>query len=122
MTQNIPYLEYMTTDCGTRKNPFLIHVTSGERDNSHVFHCKEDNKYFQYHIKNVNKASVNLTCMYKKSRKCPATVTLVPSNQNMIKTIRTEKVASNGALKYALNEEVPLTLVSTEPQLWLQHT
>ena len=27
---------------------------------------KEDNKYFQYHIKNVNKASVNLTCMYKK--------------------------------------------------------
>ena len=34
MTQNIPYLEYMTTDCGTRKNPFLIHVTSGERDNS----------------------------------------------------------------------------------------
>ena len=36
MTQNIPYLEYMTTDCGTRKNPFLIHVKSGEGDNSHV--------------------------------------------------------------------------------------
>ena len=38
--------------------------------------------------------------MTKKTRKCPAKVTLVPNNQNMIKTIRTERVASNGGLKY----------------------
>ena len=42
--------------------------------------------------------------MYKKLKKCPATVSLVPTNQNTIKSIRTEK----GPLKYALNEEVPL--------------
>ena len=40
----------------------------------------------------------------QKIKKCPATLSLVPNNQNTIKSIRTEK----GALKYALNEEVPL--------------
>ena len=104
MSGNIPYLEFMATDCGTRKNPFLMHLTSGERDNSHVFHFKEDNKYFQYHINNVYKKSLNLICMYRKLKKCPATVSLVPNNPNTIKTIRTEK----GVLKYALNEEIPL--------------
>ena len=48
--------------------------------------------------------SINLNFMYKKLKKCPATVSLVPNNPNAIKSIRTEK----GALKYALNEEVPL--------------
>ena len=81
-----------------------MHLTSGERDNSHVFHFKEDNKYFQYHINNVNKKSLNLICMYRKLKKCPAKVSLVPKNPNTIKTIRTEK----GVLKYALNEEIPL--------------
>ena len=52
MSGNIPYLEFMATDCETKKNPFLMHLTSEERDNSHVVHFKEDDKYFQYHIKN----------------------------------------------------------------------
>ena len=64
----VPYLDNLTTENGTRLNPFILHVTRGQRDNSYVFHFKENRKYYQYHQSSVNKSSVNLRCMYSKSK------------------------------------------------------
>ena len=58
---SMPYLfDHLNTENGTRKNPFLLHLTSGQKDNSRVFHFKESRKYFQYHISTINKKSINL--------------------------------------------------------------
>ena len=52
---SMPYLfDHLNTENGTRKNPFLLHLTSGQKDNSRVFHFKESRKYFQYHILEEN--------------------------------------------------------------------
>ena len=83
---SMPYFfDDLNTENGTRKNPFLLHFTSGQKDDSRVFHFKENRKYFQYHISNINKKSINLKCIYFRSQKCKATLTVLPKDPNLIK-------------------------------------
>ena len=101
----VPYLDNLTTENGTRLNPFILHVTRGQRDNSYVFHFKENRKYYQYHPASVNKSSVNLRCMYSKLKKCPATLTITPNNSDLIQNERCEKTKKYFLATKILNED-----------------
>ena len=38
--KQVKYLDHLVTDIGTRNEPFLLHVTRGQRDDSFIFHFK----------------------------------------------------------------------------------
>ena len=79
MNQKVPYCDKIELDIDTRKNPALLHVTRGQRDD---YHTKEDRKYYQYHKSQINKKSINLKCIYANTKKCPASLIILPRKKN----------------------------------------
>ena len=55
VTRVVPYLSRINSCEGTRKKPELLYVTRGGKNNSLIFHTKENGKFFQYRAKCVNK-------------------------------------------------------------------
>ena len=53
-TRVVPYLNRLNLE-GTRAKPSLLNITKGGKENSLIFHTKEDEKYFQYRARCVNK-------------------------------------------------------------------
>ena len=48
VTRVVPYLSRINSCEGTRKKPELLYVTRGGKNNSLIFHTKENGKFFQY--------------------------------------------------------------------------
>ena len=46
-----PFFEYNLVESGTWKFPTLTHMTHGSRDNSRIFHTKEDGNYYEYRVR-----------------------------------------------------------------------
>jgi hypothetical protein len=69
-----------------KKKPILLHVTLGQRDDSLIFHTKEDKKYFQYHKTSINKSSIQLKCMYATRKNCSAQLSIIANKPNLIQT------------------------------------
>ena len=83
-----PYIEYQPIISGTTKTFILTHVTCGQRKNSFIYLAKENNQYFEYHIKYVLKEKFYVLCIYAK-RFCSAGFLLKPKNLDHI--LRYEK-------------------------------
>jgi hypothetical protein len=109
MNNKVIYLDKISSDIGSRKNPALIHVTRGQKDNSFVYHTKEDRKYFQYHTSQINKKSIDLKCIYANTKQCIASFKILPNNTNLIKN-------AEGAQKrrFVMNKEIALDEKSAE--------
>ena len=67
------------------KNPALLHVTRGQRDDLFVYHTKEDRKYYQYHKSQINKKPINLKCIYANTKKCKISLIILPRKKDLIK-------------------------------------
>ena len=83
----VPYLSRINSCEGTRKIPEILYVTRGEKQNSLIFHAKENGQFFQYRAKLVNKKSILLMCIYKRnirSSNCHAFITVTPNRENLI--------------------------------------
>ena len=44
----VPYLSRINSCEGTREKPQLLYVTKGGKENSLIFHFKENGKFYQY--------------------------------------------------------------------------
>ena len=97
------YLDKISSVIGTRKNPALKHETRVQRDNSFVYHTKEDRKYFRYHKSQINKKLIDLKCIYANTKQCMASLKILPKNKNLIKN-------EEGAQKcrFVMNKEIAL--------------
>ena len=83
----VPYLARVNSCEGTRQKPELLYVTRGGKENSLIFHTKENGKFFQYRQKSVNKKSIVLMCIYKensRSDNCNAFITVKPNREGLI--------------------------------------
>ena len=89
----IPNLENQKKDVGTCQKPIFCHITTGKFiKKSAVFHAQIQQKYHEYHIRNVNSETLNLVCVEKS---CPARALLrVPKSSGLI-TERT-RTKNNG--------------------------
>ena len=56
----VPYLSRINSCEGTREKPQLLYVTKGGKENSLIFHFKENGKFYQYRAKCVYKTSILL--------------------------------------------------------------
>ena len=81
-----PFFEYEVVISGSWKYPVLTHMTHGQRDESRVFHSKEDGKYFEYRVCNISRTTVVMECIYgrKTKKKCMARFTIKPKNPSDI--------------------------------------
>ena len=111
MTENqtVPYLDRIKCDIGTRKNPILFHVTRGQRDDSFIFHTKEDRKYFQYNKTSINKSSIQLKCMYATRKNCSAQLSIIANKPNRI-----QKGEGNQRYRFFTNKNIILDTNSGE--------
>ena len=57
MPNSTPHIENSKVDGGDRVNPVITDITNGGMDNSRIWHTKENDKFFEYRQKNVNKKS-----------------------------------------------------------------
>ena len=76
--RRVPYLSRLNNE-GTREKRCKLYVTKGGKDDSMIFHIKEENNYYQYRRLNVYKKKVTLMCIYKRNKrgKCKAELTPV---------------------------------------------
>jgi hypothetical protein len=104
--RRVPYLSRLNNE-GTREKPCILYVTKGGKDDSMIFHMKEENNYYQYRRLNVYKTKVTLMCIYKRNKrgKCKAELTIVPKRDNLIITKFDEK---NKRSRFFLNYEESL--------------
>jgi hypothetical protein len=101
----VPYLSRINSCEGTREKPQLLYVTKGGKENSLIFHFKENGKFYQYRAKCVYKTSILLMCIYKRnarSNDCMAFVTVMPNLEGLIISRRT---AENRRLRFFINFE-----------------
>ena len=108
----VPYLARINIDEGTRDKPILLYVTKGGKENSLIFHFKENGKHYQYRAKCVYKNSILLMCIYKRnyrSNDCKAFVTITPNLADLIIFRRT---AENRRLRYFFNYEKKIEEIS----------
>ena len=83
----VPYLSRMNTCQGTREKPEILYVTKGGKENSLIFHFKENGKFYRYRAKVVNKKTIILMCIYKRnsrSNDCQAFITISPNHEGLI--------------------------------------
>ena len=83
----VPYLSRINTCQGASRKPEIIYVTKGGKDNSFIFHFKENGKFFQYRAKCINKKSILLICIYKRNSRsidCQAFITITPNHEGLI--------------------------------------
>ena len=66
--RRVPYLSRLNNE-GTREKPCILYVTKGGKDDSMIFHMKEENNYYQYRRSNVYKTKVTLMCIYKRYKR-----------------------------------------------------
>ena len=90
-TIDLPYLRHLKWDetvvmSGNRKTPTLLYVTRGPKNDSLIWHCEENGKFFQYRQYSCSKKSVELMCIYSKNKrsKCPARLTVEPLKEGLI--------------------------------------
>ena len=108
----VSYLARINIDEGTRDKPILLYVTKGGKENSLIFHFKENGKHYQYRAKWVYKNSILLMCIYKRnyrSNDCKAFVTITPNLADLIISRRT---AENRRLRYFFNYEKKIEEIS----------
>ena len=92
--QRTAFFEYEIIPSGTWKYPTLTHMTHGQRDDSRVFHSKEDNGlYFEYRVADITKTKVVLESIYasksQTNKKCLARFEIKPKNPNHIIRVKT---------------------------------
>jgi hypothetical protein len=83
----VRYLARINSCDGTRQKPELLFVTRGEKENSLLFHTKENRKFFQYRQKSVNLKSIVLMCIYKQNSRfanCNAFITVKLNREGLI--------------------------------------
>ena len=105
VTRVVPYLSQINSCEGTRKKPELLYVTRGGKNNSLIFHTKENGKFFQYRAKCVNNKSILLMCIYKRNvrgNNCQAFLTVTPNRDGLIISKRT---AENRQARFYINYE-----------------
>ena len=81
----VPYLSRINTCQGASRKPEIIYVTKGGKDNSFIFHFKENGKFYQYRAKFVYKTSILLMCTFERnarSNDCMAFVTVMPNRRS----------------------------------------
>ena len=99
----VPYLSRFNSCEGTRKKPEISYVTRGGKQNSLIFHTKENGQFFQYRAKLVNKESILLMCIYKRnirSSNCHAFITVTPNRENLIVS---KKPDENSRARFFIN-------------------
>jgi hypothetical protein len=89
----VTYLARINSCEGTRQKPELLYVTQGGKENSLIFHTKENGKFFQYRQKFVNQKSIVLMCIYvhiyiykqnARSDNCYAFILIEPNREGLI--------------------------------------
>ena len=108
MSNPTPHIENAKVDGGDRANPVITDITKGGKENSRIWHTKENNQFFEYRQKNINKKSVHLNCIYfeKPGVKCPGKMIVKPNAPNLINS----KKNKNEKKRFSLNYEAPLNI------------
>ena len=110
---NIPHLADSTLIGGSFQTPILEDITHGQRDNSRLFHTREDNSLpFHYYPKNVRKKKIMVSCSNDKFAKCKAKFAIISKNENNI--IRCDQPGKQTFFK--LNYDLALNLEDWEVQ------
>ena len=52
-----PYTQFPATYQGTNATPILTYVTHGQRSSSHIFHSKQEGKFYESSVRNCNKSA-----------------------------------------------------------------
>ena len=96
-----PYIEYEPLPSGSLKTPVLTYITRGQRQNSRIFHTKENGKYFEYSVKHVFKNKFSVLCIYRDSPPIPPRgenpvpifllndIHIIPSNRSVLHRCKT---------------------------------
>ena len=92
---NIPHLADETLIGGSFQTPILEDVTNGQRDNSRLFHTREDDSLpFHYYPRNIRKKKILVNCSNHEFSGCKAKFTLISKNpENTMKVERPGKKA-----------------------------
>ena len=90
---NIPHLADETLIGGSFQTPILEDVTYGQRDNSRLFHTREDDSLpFHYYPRNTRKKKILASCSNDKFGGCKAKFSLISKDpQNTVKVERPGK-------------------------------
>ena len=90
---NIPHLADETLIGGSFQTPILEDVTYGQRDNSRLFHTREDDSLpFHYYPRNTRKKKILASCSNDKFAGCKAKFSLISKDpQNTVKVERPGK-------------------------------
>ena len=105
-----PFFEYADIPTGDRNTPVLTHITKGGKDNSRIFHTKENGLYHEYRVKNVQKKTIMVMCIYSRRGKvmCKATLILRPKKADLIlTTVETAyKIGTINKVKIIVQDDV----------------
>ena len=57
-----PFVNYGEPKTGSRQSPLIVAETHGPTNDSRILHTAEDDKFYQYTIRNVKKTTVDYRC------------------------------------------------------------
>ena len=93
----IPHIAEQTIYDASFSTPFLEDITHGQRDNSRLFHTREDKgKPYYYHPKHIRSTKIHAACSNDVFAKCKA--------------------------KFILNSKNPENILKIEPEFRFVHT
>ena len=112
-TNPTPHVDYENIAGGTLETPVLVDITHGGKDESRIFHFKENEKYFQMVPNYVTKKSVQLHCIYGRKTKhdCPKRLKLIPAKGKSDLIIAKKDGKRN---RFFLNRDAPLLTTDWE--------
>ena len=58
MSDPTPHIENSKVPNGDRATPVITDLTNGGQSNSHIWHTKENDQFFEYRQRNVTKKAV----------------------------------------------------------------
>jgi hypothetical protein len=89
----IPHIAEQTVNDASFSTPFLEDITHGQRNNSRLFHTREDNeKPYYYHPKHIRSTKIHVACSNDVFAKCKAKLILNSKDQeNLLKIEREAK-------------------------------
>ena len=101
---NIPHLADETLIGGSYQTPILEDITHGQRDNSRLYHTREENSLpFHYYARSIRKKSIMAACSNHEFANCKAKFSLI--SKNIDNTIKIERPGKKTYFK--MNPDLP---------------
>ena len=110
----IPHIAEQTIYDASFSTPFLEDITHGQRDNSRLFHTREDKgKPYYYHPKHIRSTKIHAACSNDVFAKCKAKFILNSKNPENI--LKIEREGKQALFKFNYNSTLDLENWEVEP-------